>query len=221
MPAILLYGGAFLLYAALAFHFWRTRWRGASVPKISPLERAAIVAPFALHTWLVYDVLWGQPELRFGLGQALSVMLWLSVLIYWAESLYLELAGMEAPIIEPAVHAFDRIPPAPRARHDRLRHVHDRGAACAADDPDGTALARRGGRRAARCAAAALDDGEAAVPDHPRGVHLPHAHARHRARVFRNSFRAGYEVQPQDALRSQLVAYFRRAPRRPSSLRLA
>src|SRR6266567_198038 len=93
MPAILLYGGAFLLYAALAFHFWRTRWRGASVPRITPLERAAIVAPFALHTWLVYDMLWGQSELRFGFGQALSV------LIYWVESLYLELEGMQAPIL--------------------------------------------------------------------------------------------------------------------------
>src|SRR5204863_143555 len=30
MPAILLYAAASLLYAILAFHFWRTRWRGAS-----------------------------------------------------------------------------------------------------------------------------------------------------------------------------------------------
>jgi hypothetical protein len=53
MPAILLYGAAALLYAALALHFWRTRWRGASVPKISALERSAILVPLALHTWLV------------------------------------------------------------------------------------------------------------------------------------------------------------------------
>src|SRR5437667_617 len=45
MPAILLYGAAFLLYAALALHFWRTRWRGASVPRVAPWERAAILAP--------------------------------------------------------------------------------------------------------------------------------------------------------------------------------
>ncbi|TMH44246.1 MAG: cytochrome C biogenesis protein, partial [Betaproteobacteria bacterium] len=79
MPAILLYGAAFLLYAALALHFWRTRWRGASVPRVAPWERAAILAPFALHTWLVYDMLWAHSELRFGFGQALSVMLWLAV----------------------------------------------------------------------------------------------------------------------------------------------
>ncbi len=99
MPAILLYGAAFLLYAALALHFWRTRWRGASVPRVAPWERAAILAPFALHTWLVYDMLWAHSELRFGFGQALSVMLWLAVLIYWVESRFLELEGMQAPIL--------------------------------------------------------------------------------------------------------------------------
>src|SRR6266700_2374470 len=99
MPAILLYAAASLLYAILAFHFWRTRWRGASAPRLERLERAAILAPFALHTWLVYDMLWVQSELHFGFGQALSVMLWLAVLIYWIESRFLELEGMQAPIL--------------------------------------------------------------------------------------------------------------------------
>src|SRR2546427_77531 len=99
MPAILLYAAASLLYAILAFHFWRTRWRGASAPLPARLERAAILAPFALHTWLVYDMLWAQSELHFGFGQALSVMLWLAVLLYWIESRFLELEGMQAPIL--------------------------------------------------------------------------------------------------------------------------
>src|SRR2546430_13632991 len=47
---------------------------------LARLERAAILAPFVLHTWLVYDMLWVQTELHFGFGQALSVMLWLAVL---------------------------------------------------------------------------------------------------------------------------------------------
>ncbi|HEY6720051.1 MAG TPA: cytochrome c biogenesis protein CcsA [Burkholderiales bacterium] len=99
MPAILLYAAASLLYAALAFHFWRTRWRGQSAPRIAPLERAAILAPFALHTWLVYEMLFAQSELRFGFGQALSVMLWLAVLIYWIESGFLKVEGMQAPVL--------------------------------------------------------------------------------------------------------------------------
>jgi ABC-type uncharacterized transport system permease subunit len=99
MPAILLYGAAFLLYAALAFHFWRTRWRGASAPKLARWERLAILAPLALHTWLVYDMLLAPAELRFGFGQALSMMLWLAVIIYWVESRFLELEGMQAPVL--------------------------------------------------------------------------------------------------------------------------
>ena len=99
MPAILLYAATFLLYAALAFHFWRTRWRGGGVPQIASWERAAIVAPLALHTWLVYDMLFAQPELRFGFGQALSLMLWLTVLLYWIESLFFQLEGMQAPVL--------------------------------------------------------------------------------------------------------------------------
>src|SRR5207245_6418002 len=90
---------ALLRDPALALHFWRTRGGGASVPRVAPWERAAIVAPFALHTWLVYDMLWAHSELRFGFGQALSVMLWLAVLIYCVESLFLELEGMQAPIL--------------------------------------------------------------------------------------------------------------------------
>src|SRR5881394_4206499 len=95
MPAILLYAAASLLYAILALYFWRTHWRGASAPRLARLERVATLAPFALHTWLVYDMLWARPELHFGFGQALSVMLWLAVLIYWIESRFLELEGMQ------------------------------------------------------------------------------------------------------------------------------
>ncbi|HVQ60615.1 MAG TPA: cytochrome c biogenesis protein CcsA [Burkholderiales bacterium] len=99
MPAILLYGAAFLLYAALAFHFWRTRWRGDRAPDFARWERGAILLPLALHTWLVYDMLLAPGELRFGFGQALSMMLWLAVIIYWVESRFLEVEGMQAPIL--------------------------------------------------------------------------------------------------------------------------
>src|SRR5260221_11233209 len=99
MPAILLYGAAFLLYAALALHFWRTRWRVASVPRVAPWERAAILAPFVLHTWLVFDMLSAHSELRFGFGEALSVMLWPAMTIYWMESGCFELDRMKGPAL--------------------------------------------------------------------------------------------------------------------------
>ncbi|HQU50330.1 MAG TPA: cytochrome C biogenesis protein, partial [Casimicrobiaceae bacterium] len=84
---------AALLYAALAVQFWRTRARAAA-PRPAGLarwERAAILVPLALHTWLLYAGLFAAPTLRFGFGQALSVTLWLAVLIYWFESLFVNL----------------------------------------------------------------------------------------------------------------------------------
>ena len=56
MNGILLHAVAALLYAGLAAHFWRTRWRAAA-PRAAGLarwERAAILVPLALHTWLLY-----------------------------------------------------------------------------------------------------------------------------------------------------------------------
>ena len=50
-------------------------------------ERAALLVPLALHAWLLYLDLIAPDQPRFGFGQALSVMLWLGVAIYWVESL--------------------------------------------------------------------------------------------------------------------------------------
>lgn len=101
MGGILLYALAALLYAGLAAQFWRTRWRATAPPSpgLARWERAAILVPLALHSWLLYDGLFAAPELRFGFGQALSVTLWLAVLIYWFESAFVNLEGMQALVL--------------------------------------------------------------------------------------------------------------------------
>jgi ABC-type uncharacterized transport system permease subunit len=99
MPSIVLYVVATILYAALAFHFWRTRWREPQSASIETWERSAIVVPLLIHGWLVYEALLRSPELRFGFGQALSIMLWLTVLLYWIESLFFRLEGMQPLVL--------------------------------------------------------------------------------------------------------------------------
>ena len=101
MPPILLHAVAAILYAALAVHFWRTRWRSPAprAAGIARWERAATLVPLALHTWLLYQDLLAAPGLRFGFGQALSVTLWIAVLIYWVESWYVNLEGMQALVL--------------------------------------------------------------------------------------------------------------------------
>lgn len=88
-------------YAALALWFWRSRWHaGAAHPGLAVAERAALLVPLALHAWLLYADLFLAPELRFGFAQALSVTLAVGVAIYWVESLFLRLDGIE-PLILP------------------------------------------------------------------------------------------------------------------------
>ncbi|MBE0619132.1 MAG: cytochrome c biogenesis protein CcsA [Burkholderiales bacterium] len=106
MAEILLYALTTLLYALLGLHFWRTRWTGggkaadaAQSTGIVSLERVAILAPFLLHTYLLYTGLFAAAELRFGFSQALSVTLWLTVLIYWVESLIYDVKGMQALVL--------------------------------------------------------------------------------------------------------------------------
>jgi ABC-type uncharacterized transport system permease subunit len=89
VPDIVIHVVASALYAALALHFWHSRWRaGAPAPAgLQGWERAAILLPIALHGWLVHADVFAAPQLRFGFAQALSVMLWLALAICWLESL--------------------------------------------------------------------------------------------------------------------------------------
>jgi ABC-type uncharacterized transport system permease subunit len=89
------------MYLGLALHFWNTRWRrrpAPAKPGLGPWERAVILAPLALHGWLLYDGIFSR-ELRFGFAQALSVMMFLGVALYWIESLFYGLEGLEPLIL--------------------------------------------------------------------------------------------------------------------------
>lgn len=104
VPDIVIHAVAAAAYAGLAWHFWRTRWRvqppGTAAPAgTRPWERAALLVPLALHAFLLYAALFAPRELRFGFAQALSTMLWLAVLLYWVESLFYRLEGMQAPVL--------------------------------------------------------------------------------------------------------------------------
>jgi ABC-type uncharacterized transport system permease subunit len=99
MEPILLHGLAAFLYAALATHLWNTRWRAKDPAALAPMERAAILAPLALHSFLLWSSLFSAEQLRFGFGQALSATLWIAVTIYWMESLFVRVEGMQPLVL--------------------------------------------------------------------------------------------------------------------------
>jgi ABC-type uncharacterized transport system permease subunit len=101
VPDIVIHACASAAYAGLAWHFWNTRWRAprAAPGGLAAWERAALLAPLALHGWLLWSEVFDAPELRFGFAQALSAMLWLGVALYWVENLFYSLEGMEVLVL--------------------------------------------------------------------------------------------------------------------------
>jgi ABC-type uncharacterized transport system permease subunit len=111
---------AALLYAGLGCHFWHTRWHDAgemqdSLP-MRPWEKGAIALALLLHGVGLHERLFSGGGLRFSFGLAVSLTLWLAVLIYWLESfrsrmdsvqpMVLPLAAVSAllPVVFPQTH---------------------------------------------------------------------------------------------------------------------
>lgn len=109
-----------LLYAALAVYFWRTRWAArpatpARAPLSPTVEHAAVFVPLALHAVLLGRSIFGVDGLHLGLGNALSAILWLTVLIYWTGNFFYRLEGLQAlvlPLAAVAVGLSALTPPA-------------------------------------------------------------------------------------------------------------
>ncbi|MDA8381846.1 MAG: cytochrome c biogenesis protein CcsA [Betaproteobacteria bacterium] len=90
---------ASVLYAALGFHFARTRFtlNPRRCPLLRPTwEQVAIVVPLALHALALYHSMDIGAELNLGLGNAVSMMAFATIVIYWLGSFVYEVEGLQA-----------------------------------------------------------------------------------------------------------------------------
>jgi ABC-type uncharacterized transport system permease subunit len=111
MSGILAYLAAFLLYALIGWHFWRTRWHAPA--KLTGREatsagwdRYVILLPLALHGYSLYDSIFAGAGLNFGVGSAVSSIVWLTAMIYWVSGFFYRLEGLQtlvAPVAAIAV----------------------------------------------------------------------------------------------------------------------
>ena len=94
---------AALIYGALGFHFWNTRWRERDTQCVAcPMqtwERAAIAAALLVHASGLHDALFAEAGMRFSFSFALSLMMWLAVLIYWLEGFMARMEGMQPMVL--------------------------------------------------------------------------------------------------------------------------
>jgi ABC-type uncharacterized transport system permease subunit len=104
---------AAIAYAALGFHFWNTRWRESGNQRVAgPMagwERAAIAATLLVHGYGLYSALFSEAGMRFSFSFALSLMMWLAVLIYWLESFMARMEGLQ-PMVLPLAAVCTALP---------------------------------------------------------------------------------------------------------------
>lgn len=117
MPAILLHLMphivASLLYAGLGAYFWHTRWREFDQPANSltmrAWERLAILLALMVQSLGLYGILFSEGGMRFSFSLALSLMLWMAVLIYWLESFRSRMDGLQ-PMVLPLAAVCAMLP---------------------------------------------------------------------------------------------------------------
>ncbi len=102
-----------LLYAALATFGWRASWRLADAPlavKTSPAPLQMLVPlVWALHGVLLFMSVFSSEGINLGFGNALSLVLWLMVGIYWLANFYYRLAAANSLVLAAAA-AFVLLP---------------------------------------------------------------------------------------------------------------
>lgn len=97
----------FLLYSALGWFFWRSLWQPAGAetsppPATSRFGRLAVLVPLALHGWLLSSSLFSGAELNLGIGNAISAIAWLTVVIYWLASFHYNMEGLQTLVLPSA-----------------------------------------------------------------------------------------------------------------------
>jgi len=110
VPEILPHLATALLYAALAFYSWRVRWSPAAgvpgeAPALNVFEHYSVLVPLALHAWLLARAAFAPDGLHLGVGNAVSAILWLTVLIYWLGNFYYRLDGLQSLVLPVAAVA--------------------------------------------------------------------------------------------------------------------
>lgn len=99
MPPILPYSLAALLYAAVAAVQWRARRRPAapeSVPGVATPSWPGhlLLVPLALHGYALAATIFRPDALYLGLANAVSAIVFLTLLVYWVASLFWDMRAL-------------------------------------------------------------------------------------------------------------------------------
>ncbi|MDO8413662.1 MAG: cytochrome c biogenesis protein CcsA [Gallionellaceae bacterium] len=99
MPSLLLYWVTFFAYSALAIYFWRAQVAGSGEEVNRSMVGHLALLPLVLHAYLLYGNLFGGGGLSLGLVSALSLILWLTMLVYWVARFFYPIGSLQALVL--------------------------------------------------------------------------------------------------------------------------
>lgn len=99
MSNLPLYLIAFFSYGALAAYFWRVQTAGNGEALSRGLIGHVVLLPLAMHGYLLYAELFVGSEMNLGLVYVISLILWLTMLVYWVARFFYPIASLQTLVL--------------------------------------------------------------------------------------------------------------------------
>lgn len=99
MHSLLIPALTFVAYATLAGYFWRAQARGEGDVMSHDRVGHLILVPLALHGYLLGQDIFASGDFDLGVLNALSLIVWLTLLVYWVARFFYPIGGFQALLL--------------------------------------------------------------------------------------------------------------------------
>ena len=99
MSNLPLYLITFLAYGVLAAYFFRAQAVGNENALNRGIFGHAVLLPLVLHGYLLHQTLFMSGEINLGLVYVLSLILWLTMLVYWVARFFYPIASLQTLVL--------------------------------------------------------------------------------------------------------------------------
>ena len=99
MSNSLLYLVTTLGYALIAVYFWQGKMNGKGDVISRGVAGHLVLLPLLTHAWLLMDSLGMEGSFNFGLANAVSLILWLTMLVYWLARFFYPIGSLQALVL--------------------------------------------------------------------------------------------------------------------------
>ena len=99
MSILLLSIITFVAYAVLAAYFWQAHVRGDGDLMSRGVIGHLVLIPLAMHGYLLFGSIFSDGGFDLGVLNALSLIVWLTLLVYWVARFFYPIGGLQALVL--------------------------------------------------------------------------------------------------------------------------